>query len=120
MRQIVEVVTSGGAGTSTGSGKTAMSVGNAIIREIDIDYSTSPVTTDVTITDSNGKTIFSLADANTDGTFALQQAGYDASDGSATSAYVDGVMAQGYINVAVAQSNDAVTLTFIIDYEPTY
>jgi ABC-type arginine transport system ATPase subunit len=119
MRQLVQITCTGGAGTSSGSAVTELI--NGKVKEVKIVYGGAPATTDVTLTDGDGKNILTVSNSGTDKNFCLKQLSQLATDGSdIANEYVEGVSANGRVTVSVAQANNNNVIKVLIDYENYY
>lgn len=111
----IPVTTTGSAGSATGTGTLAFKVDMGAIDAIKIDYHASaPATTDVTISEVDGKleqTLLAVTDNATDGTYYPRHAIHDNAGAEISGAGLYTV--EGQIQVAVAGC-DALTNAVVV------
>ena len=109
----------GGAGVATANLDTSGVVDGYIIA-IYLEYTgTPPATSDVTIAEANNDPaipVLTLTNANTDGWFYPRAAAVDTS-GSAITNSNESIAVSDYLNVLIAQANDADGVTATIVWE---
>lgn len=114
MRKVQLVVpTAGVDGSATGSATTERPYSGRVVM-VNLDYSaTQAATTDVTITASDPTvTILSKANSATNSLHSIKMAVHlNTTAATISNEYVEGVPLDGYINVAVAQADDAESVT---------
>lgn len=115
----ITVTASGSAGSATGSGTTESI--NGRICAIHLDHSTGAATTDTTIKENSvpNQTILAKADSVTDAWFYPRAKVQDVAGVAAAAGdnLWDYFRVSGPINVALAQADDAQTVTATIVYE---
>lgn len=114
------VVAAGGAGTSSGSGRTPELVAGAILA-VHLDYSASmAATSDVTIQEAHNSPALPVLTVNnnaTDGWYYPRVTVDNVADGADIAGPADYQNVADYLSVAVAQANnnDSVTATIVWD-----
>lgn len=117
MSSYTETLTIGDAGTAT---TTVPIIGTAKVECIDVTFGAANASgTNILITDQDGTRVLSYT-GNTSTVFTLQRAGYAASNGAATSAYVDGVLTEGPLTVSVSSGTATKEIAIIVSYRKLY
>lgn len=113
------VTTSGSAGSASGSGSLGVPTegGSARVVAIRLSYTGEPATTDVTITDGlTGGAIVTVSNSSTAATVYPSAASAKA-DGTASTLTEVSPICTGKLNIAVAQGDNAGTVTVTAFFE---
>lgn len=103
-RHAISVTVAGSAGSATGSGTSTQPI-NGRLLAVYIDYTSQPVTADVTITSTvPTQTLLTRSNSGTDGWFYPRALLQDTAAANLTAVY-DAMPICGYVNVAVAQGD---------------
>ena len=111
---IIDITTTGTAGSATGSGTTSRPV-NGMIAAIKVDFTSQANTADTTIVDGMGQAILTLTNVNTDGWYYPHPEIQDPA-GADINKHTCPFVVDSYITASVAQSNaGSVQITLLVN-----
>jgi hypothetical protein len=110
---IIDITTTGTAGSATGSGTTSRPV-NGHLEAVKIDFTSQAGTADTTIVDGMGQPILTLTNVNTDGWY-YPHPDVHGTDGAQLNKHTGPMAIDSYITASVAQSNaGSVQITLLV------
>lgn len=102
LKRRIVITTAGGAGVATGTGNVGVPASRLLA--VDLDYTSQPATTDVTVT-CNGVTLLSVANANADKRVYPRVAVQDTSGANIAGRGEEPPIVDGTVDIAVAQGD---------------
>lgn len=119
-RETVTIVTSGGAGTSSGSATTTKVVEGVFLEMYPNYDAAAPATVDFTVTERNespATPVISLLNTNTDQWLAPRRTLVNAADGSGLTGPVDYISVADYLLVSIDQANNGQTFVVTLKWD---
>ena len=111
---VIDITTTGTAGSATGSGTTTRPV-NGFIVGVKVDFTSQAATADTTIVDGLGQAILTLTNVNADGWYYPHPEIHDLT-GGAINKHTWSLAIDSYITASVAQSNaGSVQITLLVN-----
>lgn len=113
-KETVTVTVEGGAGSATGSGKTARPVSGRVLA-VHFDYTSQPATTDTTLASQSAPTltILTVSNANTDAWFFPRQL-MDGTNGADLTGIYEALPVNDHLVVTVAQGDPGSVIATIL------
>jgi len=111
---VINITTTGTAGSATGSGTTTRPV-NGHLEAVKVDFTSQAATADTTIVDGMGQPILTLTNSNTDAWYYPHPDIHDPT-GSVLNKHTGPFAIDSYITASIAQSNaGSVQITLLVD-----
>ena len=111
---VIDITTTGTAGSATGSGTTTRPVNGTIVA-VKVDFTSQAGTADTTIVDGFGQSILALTNSNSDAWYYPHPDIHDPT-GSVLNKHTGPFAIDSYITASIAQSNaGSVQITLLVD-----